>query len=70
MSDKIDLESCPFCGAEVRMDAGRPIEGCGWTPSYTFVHPDNGCVVRRQIVCVNRREALEWADAWNRRVKS
>ena len=67
MNDEIELKPCPFCGADVRMVKSRPIEGCGGTPSYTFSHPDGDCVVRRSVVCVNLREAREWATAWNRR---
>jgi hypothetical protein len=69
MENEIKLNPCPFCGATVHMDAGRPFEGCGGTPSYTFVHPGNECVVRRAIVFVNRREAMEWAAMWNRRAE-
>ena len=61
------LEPCPFCGAEVSMTAGRPVSGTFPARSYTFAHPAGDCVVRRSVVCVNLREAREWAAAWNRR---
>ena len=66
-SDAIELIPCPFCGAEVSMTAGRPVPGMFPARSYTFTHPAGDCVVRQRVVCVNLREAREWAAAWNRR---
>ena len=68
-NDEIHLESCPFCGVDVSMTAGRPV--CETFParSYTFTHPSGDCVVWRSVAFVNLREAREWAAAWNRRAE-
>ena len=68
-TDEIHLEPCPFCGADVRMTAGRPVFGTFPARSYTFTHPSGDCVVWRSVVFVNLREAREWAAAWNRRAR-
>lgn len=71
MSDEIKLKPCPFCGAEVTMRKG--VKGAPQMFAFNHHGGRNGynmnptCIVRTDIVFINRREAQEWADAWNRR---